>query len=365
MRFDPAVARILDSLGAGLLIAGADHRIRYRNGLAEAWLPDGDSLDVTFAGARFLGPFDGWDVELPRVTDQLRTLRFECVLPSPRNQAPVLTLIRCSPLFGDRSGHADGAVILVEEGSHQAATEERLEVSQRLAALGKLASRVAHELNNPLDGILRYVNLAMRLVGESPESKLKDYLAESRTGLMRMVQIIGDLLEFSRATEGQFEQSSINEIIEQAVRAHTAAANAGRVVMAVDFQTQDMPSVRGTRLYQVCSNLIKNAIEAIPDGGRLTITVGVVQDNVVIRVADTGVGLPDPPEKVFEPFFTTKAPGKGTGIGLAICKDFVEDMNGTIEVSPGEEGGALFTVRVPTVSCQHPSPLNALTPGEP
>jgi signal transduction histidine kinase len=228
-----------------------------------------------------------------------------------------------------------------------------------LASLGKLATRVAHELNNPLDGILRYINLAMRLVDDASESKLKDYLAESRTGLMRMVQIISDLLEFSRCTEGNFEQTNVSEVVEQAIRAHASTADESHVIVAADFQTQDMPSIRGSRLYQVCCNLIKNAIEAMPEGGRLSITVGSAADHVIIRVADTGTGLPDPPDEVFKPFFTTKEPGKGTGIGLAICKDFIEDMQGTITASPGEDGGAVFTVRIPQGSFQRPLPLQA------
>ena len=116
-----------------------------------------------------------------------------------------------------------------------------------------------------------------------------------------------------------------------------------------------MPAVRGSRLYQVCGNLIKNAIDAMPDGGRLAVTAGMVDDEVVIRVADTGVGLPDEVDKVFEPFFTTKAAGKGTGLGLAICKDFVEDMHGAITAAPGEEGGAVFTIRIPISSCHRRS----------
>jgi signal transduction histidine kinase len=101
----------------------------------------------------------------------------------------------------------------------------------------------------------------------------------------------------------------------------------------------------------VCCNLIRNAIDAMPDGGRLSITSGVVADDVVIRVADTGVGLPTSAEKIFEPFFTTKAPGKGTGLGLAICKDFIEDMQGTITAAPGESGGAVVIVRIPLSGC--------------
>jgi signal transduction histidine kinase len=358
-RLDPTAARILDSLAAGVVVADANRVIRYRNSIAAAWLSEGKDLDSAFVRTVLLGRSESCVSQFQRTIDEQTPIRIECAIPFPTAASPMLATLRCTPLVGEDSQHADGIVILIEQRAEQAAVDERIEVSKRLASLGKLATRVAHELNNPLDGILRYINLAMRLVDDASESKLKDYLAESRTGLMRMVQIISDLLEFSRSTEGNFEQTSVNEVVEQAIRAHASTADENHVVVAADFQTQDLPSIRGSRLYQVCCNLIKNAIEAMPEGGRLSITVGSAADQVIIRVADTGVGLPDPPDEVFKPFYTTKKPGKGTGIGLAICKDFIEDMQGTITASPGEDSGAVFTVRIPQSSLHRPLPLQA------
>ncbi|MGB2986908.1 MAG: ATP-binding protein [Phycisphaerae bacterium] len=354
---DRAAAEVLDSLGVAVLVIDRNETIRYRNATAAAWLPDGSDLQAAFIGARFLEFFDGWPMVLPRVFDAGETLRFQCALRLSDASSPVLVRLRCTPLREQGSPQITGVVILIEQEAKQQTVEERLEVSKRLASLGKLATRVAHELNNPLDGILRYINLAMRVVDDTPDSKLKSYLSESRTGLMRMVQIIGELLEFSRTTHGEFDEMTINEVVEQAIKSSASAADASGVVVAADFQSQDMPSARGSRIYQVCCNLIKNAIDAMPDGGRLSITTGLVDDDVVIQVADTGVGLPEPVERVFEPFFTTKEPGKGTGLGLAICKDFIEDMQGTITAAPGADGGAVFTVRIPVGACHRPSPL--------
>lgn len=349
-RIDPGVASFLDTIGMGCVIAGRDGSIRYRNTLATKWLPAARTLDGAFAQARFLGTFTGWISELDALASRDSNLQFECALRRPDAGSPLLLTLRCTPLHDAVSGGVQGAVILLEEGAPHAAIEQRLEVSRRLASLGKLAARVAHELNNPLDGILRYNNLAIRLLETEPKSKLQDYLRESRVGLMRMARIIGDLLEFTRSSDSEFEQASVNELIEQAIGNLAAAAKANRVVIAADFQTQEMPVVHGSRLYQVCCNLLKNAIDAMPDGGTLSITAGILDEQVVIRVADTGAGLPDPPEKVFEPFYTTKHAGKGTGIGLAICKEFVTDMGGTITASNGGADGAVFTVRLPLQS---------------
>ena len=348
LRREPA-AEILNVLHSAVLLVDRSRHIRYRNATATMWLPDTPDLDRAFADARYFEPFD-WRHAVAQVMDGGEIFRTECALRLASTGATVLATIRGAPIRGAGVERIDGAVIVVEERSAQEPTAEQLEVSQRLASLGKLASRVAHELNNPLDGILRYINLALRLVDHAPDPKLKAYLSESRAGLMRMIQIVGDLLEFSRVGDAASEALSVNEVVEQAIKAVGAQAESVSVIVSADFQTQDMPVLSGSRLYQVCLNLFKNAIEAMPGGGRLSITTGIVSHHVVIQVADTGGGLLDPPEKVFEPFFTTKPPGKGTGLGLAICKDFIEDMQGSITACNGRDGGAVFTVRIPLSS---------------
>ncbi|MGD2109872.1 MAG: ATP-binding protein [Phycisphaerae bacterium] len=351
--------RILDSVGAAVMVVRRDQTIRYRNALARSWLPDGADIETVLAGARFLGRFEGWPAVLARVTDAKETVRLDCALVVPGSSRAMLARMRCEPLRGPDEQPTSDAVLLIEEGGQQDAVEAQVEVSARLASLGKLAARVAHELNNPLDGILRYINLATRVADENVNPRLKSYLSESRTGLIRMVQIISDLLEFSRTSDGEFDEMNLNEVVEQAIKSTAVRLKDHGVVVAADFQCQEMPSVCGSRIYQVCCNLIINAIDAMPDGGRLAITTGVVEGDVVIRVADSGVGLPDPPGRVFEPFFTTKEAGKGTGLGLAICRDFIEDMNGTIVAEAGAEGGAVFTVRIPLGSFRRPSPLTS------
>ena len=342
---------VLDALACGVLVVEHDTTVRYRNRWAASKLGSGEKLDAVLGGACFARPFDGW----ARVIDQVLTtgspLSLTCALPAAGSGAHHLLSIQCLPLPADGTV-PPGAVLQVEEDQRPEHDEETQEVAQRLVALGRLASRVAHELNNPLDGILRYINLALRLSDREAEPKLRTYLTESRTGLIRMVQIIADLLEYSRTTAGAFDEIGVNEVVEQAVRNAESAVEAHQVIIAVDYQRRDMPAVHGTRLYQVCVNLIKNAIDAMPDGGRLSITTGIQGTDVVIRVADTGQGLPAEVDKVFEPFFTTKPAGQGTGLGLAICKDFVEAMEGEISAAPGEDGGAVFTVRIPVSSCR-------------
>ncbi len=341
---------VLNNLPVCVMVADRNLTIRFRNRAAHALLPTGSTLDDAFVKVKFLGRFDGWADEIARVAASGEPRTVECVVPQCSGARPALL---AGGLTRMDEPNAAGSLVIVWL-DRRAATDtidDQLELTQRLTSLGRVAARVAHELNNPLDGILRYINLALRtLDGPSPES-VRSYLSESRTGLMRMVQIIGDLLEFSRCTEGEFDNVCINHVIEQAIQANAAVAEGNKVVVAADFHSAEMPSIRGGRLFQVLCNLIKNALDAMPEGGRLTITSGVTGGEVVIQVSDTGPGLSHPPETIFEPFFTTKATGEGTGLGLAISRDFMEDMGGTIAATNQPNGGAVFTVRLPVDRC--------------
>jgi len=349
-----AAVEILDCIGSGVMAVDREGRVRFRNAPAAEWLPEAATLAGTFAGGRLLGAFENWEEVLAHVTENREPTRVSCLLVSSGNTRTTLFTIGCRAWTDGETGEPRGAVLSIEPHAGPTSIGDPMDVTDRLAALGKLAARVAHELNNPLDGILRYINLALRLTEDATEPKLKTYLSESRSGVMRMVHIIGDLLAYSRASFAEFDDTDVNQVIEQAIRAHTESATAAKVIVAADYRTAEMPRVQGGRLYQVVCNLIRNAIDAMPTGGRLTITSAVVGAEVVIEVADTGVGLPDDGARIFEPFYTTKAPGRGTGLGLAICLDFVAEMQGTINAASAPDKGTVFTVRVPVESFRPP-----------
>lgn len=226
--------------------------------------------------------------------------------------------------------------------------------TEHLAAVGRLAARVAHELNNPLDGSLRYINLVRRILGDDADPRVADYLEQAAVGLKRMARIVGELLEFSRSHADYRETGDVCAMVEDAIRMHTAQADRQSVVIAASFQQGDMPAMDGGRLLQVFSNLIKNAIDAMPGGGCLTVTTGVCDGDVVIRFEDTGPGVGEDAERIFEPFYTTKPPGEGTGLGLAICRDYVRQMGGEIAACNGPQQGAVVTVTIPISEQQTP-----------
>jgi two-component system NtrC family sensor kinase len=224
----------------------------------------------------------------------------------------------------------------------------RLADTERLAAVGKLASRVAHELNNPLDGILRYINLTIRAIENENLEKPKEYLTQCRQGLLRMIQIVKELLEFSRCTYSSQGPLPIEQIIEDAVKTMNTKAESLDVKIHRNYHPE-LPKIRSGNLFQVFCNLTKNALDAMPNGGEIRISTYPANDNsIVVEFRDTGTGLPpENPEAIFEPFFTTKENGKGTGLGLAICRDIVNNFNGQIAARNAPDGGSIFTVSLP------------------
>jgi signal transduction histidine kinase len=226
--------------------------------------------------------------------------------------------------------------------------QRKLAHAEKLAAIGRHASKVAHELNNPLDGILRYVNLAIRTIEQKDLSKSREYLDQCRLGLMRMVRIISELLEFSRSTYTPMEHVKIEQIIEDALKTMESKAKAQNVHILRNY-ARSIPKVRSGNLFQIFCNLAGNALDAMQEGGELKISTRQAADRaIIIEFHDTGSGLPpNNTEAIFEPFFTTKDKGRGTGLGLAICRDIVESYQGRITAENSPDGGSIFTVYLP------------------
>lgn len=340
---------VLHSLPLGVVVFDPQFRVVHCNEAARRiFTATGTVIELLTAGT---GPdhFRDWAREFAQVLETQEPVRHENVVFASAPDAELLLNLVCTPLTAESGGPVIGGILAAEDITNRASLERRLAVSERLAAVGKLAARVAHELNNPLDGILRYINLSLRLVDAESNAKVVGYLEESRKGLMRMVQIISELLEFSRSSSAYVEELDINNTVEEAVRAMRDQAERAGVIVATVLREDRMPVLHGGMLFQVCCNLVKNAIDAMPDGGRLTVTVGLLEGEAFLRFEDTGVGLPKDIDQIFEPFYTTKE--TGTGLGLAICKDYIERLHGRISAEPGRPEGATFTIYIPLASC--------------
>lgn len=340
---------VFHSLSLGIIVFDTDLSIILRNQAAAILLPPGRSIADVLQEVTIESKYQDWGIELRQAIEGHSQRHYDGVTCTLSKEDVKMLNMVCTPLDDVGTNRTIGGLLVLEDVTARLSMERRLAVSERLAAVGKLAAKVAHELNNPLDGIMRYINLAIRIseTDQDPQ-KVVRYLGEARKGLGRMVQILGELLEFSRSSYGTCDEANVNRYVEDAVNAMQDKAIHKGVSIVCSMEGV-MPGLRvGSNLFQVFCNLIKNAIDAMPSGGTLTVTTRLVNGDVLVCFEDTGQGLPENAEQIFQPFFTTKPAGQGTGLGLAICKDIVEKYNGRILAENRVEGGARFTVIVPS-----------------
>lgn len=349
----PLCHSAFESLASSLIVFDQGLNILLQNNAAKALLPPASNVAEVLSSLSVENAYVDWPAELRSIIQSHQPRHFDAMVSTEKDRGETYLHIVISPLRNQTTGEAVGGLLLADDVSSRISMERRLAVSERMAAVGKLAARVAHELNNPLDGILRYTNLAIRRLESFDDPKVSEYLEQARTGIVRMGQIVGALLEFSRSAPSTFEQATIKKIIEDALTAMEGRAHDASVTIVCNFHRADLPVVRGSSIFQVCCNLIKNAVDAMPDAGTLTITTDIVGPDVVIIFEDTGIGLPknEDEDKIFEPFFTTKERGHGTGLGLAVCRELIQRYSGSITAARREPRGSIFTVKIPTRNC--------------
>jgi signal transduction histidine kinase len=341
--------QVFQSLPLGLVVFDRDLGIIHHNPASDFLVADHASIDEALSRQTVDAHYQEWRPILRDVVDNGRERRFEKILHRDARQSERILNLTCFPLMnqaGDRAGGITGGTLIIEDVTATAGMEQRLAVSERMAAVGKLAARVAHELNNPIDGILRYLNLALRALEMNSTDRITNYLTQARGGILRMSEIVRQLVHFSRSTHVIFDGAGINAVIEESVNVMMEKASEAGVSIVSNLD-RSVPATGATNLFQVFCNLIKNAIDAMPGGGTLTISTKVSDQAIVLTFADTGVGLPEEMDRIFEPFFTTKDHGKGTGLGLAISKDIIEKCGGAIAPRRRESGGTEFTITLP------------------
>jgi two-component system NtrC family sensor kinase len=238
----------------------------------------------------------------------------------------------------------------VEERTKElTAMQAHLIQSEKLASLGKLAAGIAHEINNPLGGILIYSHLILEDTDKnSPHyENLKKIVKETA----RCKDIVKRLLEFARPKEPEFTLVDINEIVEKSLSIVERQVLFQNIKIIRDYDSHLPRTVAdGAQLQQVFTNIIINAAEAMDGQGTLTIKTSrdSQEKYILISFSDTGHGISEEDKKrIFEPFFTTKEVGKGTGLGLAISYSIIQKHKGTIEVISQPNEGATFIVKLP------------------
>lgn len=273
-----------------------------------------------------------------------------------------------------------------EKAAHESlkSAQSQLVQSEKLAGLGQMVAGVAHEINNPLSFVSNNVAVLQRdikaltqllgmysqadallaekdaaLLGQIKDlsermdlaytqKNMSELLDRSREGLRRIQQIVKDLRDFARLDESDLHEIDLNSGIKSTVNIILGKAKKKRV--QVDMQLDPLPMVccYPAKVNQVVMNLVSNAIDAAPEGGKVTINTASKEEQIHIVVSDNGPGVPQHIRgRIFDPFFTTKPIGEGTGLGLSISYGIVRDHGGTIEVGDAPGGGAMFDVTLP------------------
>ena len=252
---------------------------------------------------------------------------------------------------GAPGGSIEAVVAIGQDQSKIDLLQQQVVRQERLATLGELAAGVVHELNNPLTSITVYAEyLVRRLEAQGQDAADVEKLRRIGAGAQRILRFSRDLVQYARPSGKELEPVDLTSVVRQCVSICEHVAEHGGAALEVDL-SPDLPVIHAARgqLEQVLINLITNAVHAVDQGGRVIVrAASETPTSVKIEVADSGPGVPEADrERIFEPFFTTKPDGKGTGLGLPIVRNIVDQHHGHIAVTRSELGGALFSVTLP------------------
>lgn len=253
-----------------------------------------------------------------------------------------------SPLF-DAESKVSGVIVSVRDITVEKKLEQQIIQSERLAAMGQMIGGFAHELNNPLTGILGMSELLQdSQTAEGTRKQLEMLQQQAR----RAVEIVQNLMYFSRPPAPGKASIDLGDLVQRTLHLHAYSLRKSNIT--VDFlRESSIPPVTGDahQLMQVFLNLILNSEQAmreVRDRGTLRIRLEKQDKSVAVVFQDDGPGIPpDILPNIFDPFYTTKRPGRGTGLGLSICKAILREHNGNVEAASGPGGGAMFTVTLP------------------
>lgn len=344
MHTDPGEFGLLamKSIQQPVLVASATGELLYRNPAAEELLPAGtqvaEALVTSSPESTSLvrGFFSGDPIRPGGSNAMLREV-------SLRLSDSRVMLANVELIWEKTAAQVPVVVVMVEDVSESASAAGRLAIYERLNGAGRCGAEVAHELNSPLDGVMRYLGLAEKADGE----KRGGYLRSARQGLERIGQIIRSYSSHGRSGAA-LPSEPIELLLRDAVGVMKPRADRLGVRVMLDIEAAGAGRADG-RAFQVFCNILRNALDVMPDGGELAVCMTEEDEGVcVIEFADTGPGIdPQDRERIFLPFYSTKPDGRGSGLGLAICREILARLDGVISASPRDEGGAVITVCLP------------------
>jgi two-component system, NtrC family, sensor kinase len=267
-------------------------------------------------------------------------------------------LVSKIPMRADDMDEVSHVITLGEDITARVEANRAIASAEKLAAVGRLAAGVVHEINNPLATISACAEALEARVAEgafdsSPEVEdLREYLGLIRSEAFRCKSITNGLLDFSRTRSGDRAAVDIREVIKSAARLITHQKRGGNISIRTEIE-ESVSAVEGDsgQLQQALIALCTNAIDAMPHDGQLTLGARGVKNQVLLYVRDTGVGISaENLTKIFDPFYTTKEVGQGTGLGLAVCYGIVTEHGGRLDVDSELGVGTTFTITLPALS---------------
>jgi PAS domain S-box-containing protein len=247
----------------------------------------------------------------------------------------------------DKKGSVTGLIGFSEDITERRNMEKQLKDNERLAAIGQTAGMVGHDIRNPLQSICGELFLMKQNVDSSPDSECKQSVQESLNTIQQQVdyinKIVSDLQDYSRPLKPEYVEVELSELLVSIFETFKLPDN---IKLIINVKKTPKLMADGTFLRRALTNLVNNALQAMPDGGELALTAQKQENSVVITVSDTGKGIPESVKaNLFTPLITTKA--KGQGLGLAVVKRLVEGLNGKVSFESEEGKGTKFIIRLP------------------
>lgn len=357
---------IIDSLPMSLYAIDREYRIVAWNRNREMGgqgVPRGRALGRNVFDVLTRQPRPVLEEEFERVysTGEIERIEQESTDPAGATKHWLVSKI---PMRTDDGQTPSHVITVGEDVTDRVEANRAVARAEKLAAVGRLAAGVVHEINNPLATIAACAEaLESRVVegsfGDSPETEdLREYLGLIRSEAFRCKTITNGLLDFSRKRTGEFAPFAIADVLHSAARLIHHQSRGAAIEIEIDAD-ENLPLVSGDegQLQQAIIALATNAIDAMTGGGTLSFATSLEaggdgqRAHLCVAVSDTGAGIPaENLPKIFEPFFTTKAVGQGTGLGLAVCYGIVTDHGGTLEVESTPGRGTTFTIRLPAIS---------------
>ena len=352
--------RILNAMGAGLVLANVDGRIQWANDTAQDWFGG----DTRLVGGSVLSRFcrdDNRCVDCPFVSNR-SVLKYpvmcESTVTRSDGESRVYQRITTPEPSIDPEGETTNLLQLTLDVTDARAVESQLRHADRMALTGQLAAGIAHQINNPVGIMLTTITHRLAKAQDRLEPDLERDLQAMERQCRRVDQSVRSLLSFSRLPAGSRVPLDLRSVIAQAVELTEPRMKSANVRLGVDFDDRPYEALGDPNdTLQVVLNLVNNAIDMMPEGGDLRLALDFNPSNhgntILLTVEDSGPGLPaGGEERVFEPFFTTKESGRGTGLGLAVSKSIVDGMGGSIHAANTEHGGAAFFVEFPTTESE-------------